>query len=124
MSVKTRVYIAGPLGIGDLNGNIRQGVDAFMVLLHAGYAPFLPHLTCYLENGQPNLLPYGTSLEEWYEWSLSWVQPCDALLRLPGVSVGADKEAELADRLGIPVFHDLDTLMKTLPKTQKGRRRR
>ena len=34
----------------------------------------------------------------------AWLQVCDALLRLPGASVGADMEEAEARRLELPVF--------------------
>jgi hypothetical protein len=38
-----------------------------------------------------------------------------AVLRLPGESTGADNEVKLANQLNIPVFHDMETLVKALP---------
>ncbi|RSS02260.1 DUF4406 domain-containing protein [Streptomyces sp. WAC04189] len=32
---------------------------------------------------------------------------CDAVLRLPGESVGADQDVALARRRGLPVYHDV-----------------
>jgi hypothetical protein len=39
-----------------------------------------------------------------------WVLRCDALLRLPGESQGADAEVELAKKHGIPVFYSIEEL--------------
>jgi hypothetical protein len=35
---------------------------------------------------------------------------CDAVLRLPGESTGADQDVAIARRRGIPVFHELDEI--------------
>ncbi|WP_344485106.1 DUF4406 domain-containing protein [Glycomyces endophyticus] len=34
------------------------------------------------------------------------LQHCDAVLRLPGESTGADQDVATARRLGLPVYHD------------------
>jgi hypothetical protein len=36
------------------------------------------------------------------------LQHCDAVLRLPGESKGADQDVKIAQELGIPVYHALD----------------
>ena len=102
------VFIAGPLS-GISNGQefeqgiqeqyVRVAVEAGIQLLQAGYAPFIPHLSWYID-------PY-TKYHEWYEADLEFVRRCDLVLRLPGLSNGADREVALADELGIPVYHSL-----------------
>jgi hypothetical protein len=47
----------------------------------------------------------------WYEWDLHALLKCDALLRMPGISVGADREVEFARAHGIPVFDDVPAVM-------------
>src|SRR3990167_8904370 len=102
------VFIAGPLS-GISNGQefeqgiqeqyVRVAVEAGIQLLQAGYAPFIPHLSWYID-------PY-TKYHEWYEADLEFVRRCDLVLRLPGLSNGAHREVALADELGIPVYHSL-----------------
>lgn len=43
------------------------------------------------------------------------MEKCDALLRLPGESAGADLEAAQAGGLGIPVFRSVEELLEALP---------
>lgn len=38
------------------------------------------------------------------------LQHCDAVLRLPGESTGADQDVAIARRRGIPVYHRLDEI--------------
>ncbi|WP_233888280.1 DUF4406 domain-containing protein [Paraburkholderia flagellata] len=38
------------------------------------------------------------------------IQQCDAVLRIPGESKGADGDVELAHKLGLPVYYGLDDL--------------
>jgi hypothetical protein len=45
------------------------------------------------------------------ELDFGWVRRCDAVLRLPGASSGADREVALAERLGLPVFGSVDEVL-------------
>jgi hypothetical protein len=111
------VYIAGPISQGDLRANVRQACDAGVRLLKAGIAVHVPHLTCYM--GQvyegagaiPEVLPRGTVIEDWYGMSLVEARRCDAVLRLPGPSRGADLEVEEFCRLGRPVFATVEEVI-------------
>jgi hypothetical protein len=38
------------------------------------------------------------------------LEHCDAVLRLPGASKGADQDVAIAQRRGIPVYHHLDEI--------------
>lgn len=43
-----------------------------------------------------------------YETAHRLLQHCDAVLRLPGESSGADKDVEIAEQLGLPVYRTLE----------------
>lgn len=45
-----------------------------------------------------------------YETARRLLQHCDAVLRLPGESSGADKDVEIAQELGLPVYRSLDEI--------------
>lgn len=115
---RKRIYIAGPISRGDLAGNIQRASDAFEALALAGHAPFCPHWSCFsgpvqvthtggtvyaVAGAQPNKLTHA----DWLAVDLAWVAQADAVLRLPGESVGADMEVAEARRLNIPVYHSL-----------------
>lgn len=123
--MRTRTYIAGPISKGDLTHNIEQATAAYVRLMKEGYAPFCPHLTVYLGGParapQPEILPNGTKHEDWYDSDLPWVAVADAVLRLPGESVGADKEVALAKELGIPVYESIEELLARPPSTGDAR---
>ena len=93
-----RVYVAGPITKGDQFRNIWNGVLAGEQLLRAGYAPYVPHLNYTWHM----MWPHDTA--QWYALDNEWLRLCDALVRLPGDSDGADAETELAYRLNIPVY--------------------
>lgn len=96
------VYIAGPITLGDWHDNIRRGLDANKQLIDAGLAPFCPHLSCYAQIVHP------VDYEHWLAYDFAWIERCDALLRLPGKSFGADREVEHAMNLGLHVFEVSD----------------
>lgn len=127
--MRKRVYIAGPLVKGDLGENIEQAVAAFVRLIKAGLAPFCPHLSCFAGDAKSvdrrrlqywvkaDLLPRGTTVEEWYETDLPWVDVSEALLRLPGEGKGSDGEVARAKELGIPVFYSVDKVIAWAKQT-------
>jgi len=96
-----RVYIAGPYTKGDVALNVRAAVEAGDVVLKAGHFPYVPHLTHFWHLVIPG--PYT----QWATMDLEWVRVCDALVRLPGESSGADAEVVFAERLGIPIFYSV-----------------
>ena len=98
-----RIYIAGPYS-PDPEANTLAAIAAGDQLLRMGYVPFIPHLSHYWDAQHPH--PYDV----WLDWCLEWVKCCDAVLRLPGESPGADVECELAYGLDIPVFHSIAQL--------------
>ncbi len=93
------IYVAGPYTGGDPVLNTRKAIEAGEQLRALGFVPFIPHLTHLWHLISPHDIDY------WYEYDNEWIRKCDALLRLPGKSKGADAEVALALELGIPVFN-------------------
>jgi hypothetical protein len=85
-----RVYVAGPYSKGDVVLNVRNAIAAADTLLAAGHTPFIPHLTHLWHLVSPK------TYEEWLAIDLDWLKCCDALVRLPGESSGADREVVYA----------------------------
>ena len=104
----TRVYVAGPYSGGDTLANIARAVFHADWLLSLGYIPFVPHLTGFWHFYHPR------KYEEWLAYDMAWLRMCDALLRIPGESPGADREVALAESLGIPVFYSVPELITGL----------
>jgi len=113
--MRTRVYVAGPITKGDLATNIRKATETGIALMRVGYAPLVPHLTCYMAGNTPEVLPAGTVHEDWYGIDLPWVAVSQAVLRLPGESRGADLEEEQARLFGVPVFYSISDLLDGMP---------
>ena len=101
-----RIYVAGPYSKPDPVINTRNAVLVAKRLVAAGLLPFVPHLSHVWHLVSPQPYRY------WLEYDLHWLRVCDGVLRLPGDSPGADEECAEARRLGLPVYDDLETLLK------------
>lgn len=93
-----KIYVAGPYTKGDVALNVRKAIKAGDLLLKDGHTPFVPHLAHFWHLVCPG--PY----EQWTRLDLAWLPMCDAIVRLPGESVGADTEITIAKQLGIQVL--------------------
>ena len=96
------IYVAGPYTMGDVAQNVRNAITMGDELLKLGFAPFIPHLTHFWH------MLYPHAYEKWLEHDFAILSKCDALLRYPGLSSGADREVAHAKLLKIPVFHSND----------------
>ena len=93
-----RIYVSGPY-TGHEGQNVRRAIDAGEQLLAMGHAPYIPHLNFLWGMAYPD-----HTYEDWFALVMEWIPVCDALVRLPGSSHGADQEVALAIKLGIPVW--------------------
>jgi nucleoside 2-deoxyribosyltransferase len=94
------VYVAGPISSDPLIGT-RNAILAAAQLRSVGLGFIVPHLSCLFQMVSPQ--PY----ESWMGLDLALIERCDALLRLPGDSFGADREVQHARQQGIPVYLDV-----------------
>jgi hypothetical protein len=101
-----KVFIAGPYTLGDVAQNVKMAMNMANDLINLGFAPYCPHLTHFLHMNHFQL--YAT----WLQLDLIYLACCDALIRLPGQSNGADGEVKKAEELNIPVFYDLENLLQ------------
>lgn len=96
--MKPLVYLAGPYS-ADPVANTRAATVAGQALWRtAGVAVVVPHWSLIGDAMAP------MSREDWYRWDLDQLEHCDAVYRIPGESLGADREVERAGELGLPVF--------------------
>ena len=99
-----KVYVAGPYSQGDVAENVKAAIDAGNALMDRGHNPYVPHLTHFMHLLHPR--PY----KDWLDLDLDYLTMCDAVLRLPGPSDGADREVALAEGMDLLVFYSLDAL--------------
>ncbi len=100
------IYVAGPYTLGDTILNIKDAIRAADELVSFGYVPFIPHLSFAWHLVSPK------SYDFWVEQDNAWLLKCDALIRLPGESLGADKEVELAMQHGTPVYIGMENFLE------------
>ena len=109
-----RIFVSGPisdggrLGIDEQSANVLAAEIAGLALIRAGYAPLIPHLCWYMVDAA------AVDHAAWLAIDLAWLERADAVLRLPGASVGADREVARARELGIPVAASLEELAAAL----------
>lgn len=125
---RKRVYIAGPISRGDLADNVNRATRAFIDLAKAGLAPFCPQWSVYARDDayridrkhEPvqRVLCYGSAQpnelthDDWLAVDIPWLLAADAVVRLPGESVGADRECTAARQQGIPVFGSVEEVIR------------
>lgn len=98
------IFVASPYSIGNKSRNVGNSMIAGNEILKKGHTPFLPLLSHYWDC----IYPKPESV--WYAIDRVTLSRCDAVLRLPGESKGADSEVELALMLEIPVYFDIDEI--------------
>ena len=105
-----RVYVAGKLS--DMPGkyimNMHQMIECANRIRELGFAPFTPCLDILL-----GLVSGNIKEKEYYKIGLAWVEVSDAMIVLPNSedSKGTQKEIEAAQKLNIPVFHNVQKLI-------------
>lgn len=106
------VYIAGPYTSGDPVVNTRSAITWGESVERHGCDVVIPHLSMLWHLVSP------APLERWYARDLAVLARCDALVRIPGPSSGADAEVQFAAQLGIRSFvvvpDDLSTFWRVL----------
>lgn len=99
------VYVAGPYTYGDPVLNTRRAINAAEGLLRNGLVtPVVPHLSMFWH------LVHPRDLDWWYDYDVALLARCDALFRLAGESIGADREVAFAAERSIPTFTDAGPL--------------
>ncbi len=93
-----KVYVAGPYSGGYIPYNVKNAVDAAEQLAQAGHYAYIPHLSMYWDMFYPHPYDFWMALDD------AFLRVCEAMIRLPGESSGADKEEKVAKSLGIPVL--------------------
>lgn len=92
------VYVSGPYSNGDVEMNVLEALRIGNLIMLAGHASFVPHLTHHFHAKFPH--DYAT----WLAVDLVVLRRCDAVYRIPGYSAGADTEVMEAIKIGIPVI--------------------
>jgi hypothetical protein len=109
------ILIAGPYrsGTGDnpqlMEKNLRSLESVALPLYRAGHIPVIGEWIALPLLREAGSKRPGDSIydEILYPIANRLLSRCDAVLRLPGASKGADEDVRLAKERGLPVFQDL-----------------
>lgn len=101
-----RVYVAGPFS-GEVMKNTREAVLVGQQIIKRGHSAYIPHLSAFIDFVDP------TSYEETMTQCFVWIEACHALF-LIAPSPGADREVAFCEKKGIPVFTDMNKLVRYL----------
>lgn len=104
-----RIFISGPYSAShprEVQRNVSKAIYHAIFLMKKGHSVFVPHLSHYIHIHPACPFEY----EEYLRNDMAWLEVSEAVLRLPGASVGADKEVERAKELGIPVYHSIEEI--------------
>ncbi len=112
-----KVYVAGKLSdrgndrtpsqvVTDYLQNVSKMLDTAVILRDCGFAPYTPCLDLLLGIKSGNW-----NLEDYEGISLEFLEVCDCMLVI-SQSGGVLKEIEKAHALGIPIFYDIDYLLR------------
>jgi hypothetical protein len=115
MSRPLLILIAGPYRSGTnddpvlLDANLRRLEQAAWPIFQAGHVPMigewvaLPVMRGAGSAGVGDAVAAGIL----YPTAERLLDHCDAVLRLPGDSTGADNDVRVANELGLPVYYDV-----------------
>lgn len=115
MTTPLLILIAGPYRSGTggdpalIARNLERLEEAAAPIHRLGHVPMI---------GEWVALPILRGMDEtdapdgdvMYETAHRLLQHCDAVLRLPGDSAGADKDVEIALERGLAVYHSIDEI--------------
>jgi len=99
-----KVYLAAPYSHGDREANLRRSIDIAEELMVAGFVVFNPLLDRYHQAVHRHEHSF------WMEQGKAWIDCCDMVMRIPGQSLGADEEEDYAEKLNIPVLHNVNMI--------------
>lgn len=100
--MKPLVFISGPYSQGDPVLSTREAVLWGEEVERHGCDVVIPHLSMLWHLISP------APVERWYARDLAVLARCDAIVRFPGPSTGADAEVEFAVERGIQAFGPVD----------------
>ncbi|WP_406245444.1 DUF4406 domain-containing protein [Microbacterium sp. M] len=104
------ILIAGPYRSGTrgepaaMQANLRRLEQAAWPIFAAGHIPMIGEWVAL-----PILHSAGATIEDdvLYPTAQRLLQHCDAVLRLPGASSGADQDVAIATDRGLPIYYDI-----------------
>ena len=118
MSKPQLILIAGPYRSGTnddpelMAQNLARLEAAAWPIFRAGHVPMIGEWVALpvLRSAGADGIKDPLAEQVMYPTAARLLEHCDAVLRLPGASKGADQDVAIAHRRGIPVHHRLDEI--------------
>jgi hypothetical protein len=112
------ILIAGPYRSGTdgdpakVAANLARLEEASWPIFRAGHVPMIGEWVALpvLRGAGPAIDRDAESEQVLYPTAQRLLEHCDAVLRLPGESTGADQDVAIARRRGLPVYYSLDEI--------------
>lgn len=123
MTESLMILIAGPYASGTdgdpalMAQNLKRLETAAWPLFQAGHVPMIGEWVALpvLESAGASGPTDPLAAEVMYPTAERLLQRCDAVLRLPGASRGADQDVAIAEARGIPVYYALEDVPGVVP---------
>ncbi len=124
------ILIAGPYASGTdgdparMAQNLKRLETAAWPLFEAGHVPMIGEWVALpvLESAGASGPTDPLAAQVMYPTAERLLQRCDAVLRLPGASRGADQDVAIAEARGIPVYYALEDVPGVAPSVGQERR--
>jgi hypothetical protein len=112
------ILIAGPYrsGTGDdeekMAANLARLEEAAWPIFRAGHVPMIGEWVALpvLRGAGGTKITDPVAAEIMYPTAERLLAHCDAVLRLPGASPGADQDVAIAERRGLPVYRRIEDI--------------
>jgi hypothetical protein len=116
MTTPLMILIAGPYRSGTdddpdrLSANLRALEEAAWPIFRAGHVPMIGEWVALPVMRGAGSTGVGDPVSEQvlYPTAERLLQHCDAVLRLPGASIGADQDVRIARQRGLPVYERVE----------------
>ncbi len=111
-------YLSGTDGDPDKIAANRARLESFALPIYArGHVPMVGEWVALPIIHAAGGRTHGDAVFDAYQYPVSHrlLSRCDAVLRIPGASRGADQDVALARQLGLAVYHDVDDLPLLAP---------
>ena len=92
------IYIAGPYTSNPVE-NTKIAIREGDYCARLGWYPYIPHLSHFWDMEISHPWDFWMKLDEY------WLRKCDAMLRIPGESKGADAEVAIAQQRGKVIYY-------------------
>lgn len=125
------ILIAGPYrsGTGDdpalMSANLARLEEAAWPIFRAGHVPMIGEWVALpvLRGAGGSGVSDPLAAQVFYPTTHRLLQHCDAVLRLPGTSTGADQDVARAQQRGLPVYYRLEDVPGYAPEVLARQRR-